>query len=180
MSNDRDRGVQGESTGAPESDRQPSKTQLKAEARELRDLGQALAALPASRRKALDLPETLIESIARYNATRAHGAKKRELLYLGKQMRRIDPTPIREAVEAHAAGRQADAASLHRVERWRDALLEDDAAVTEWIDAHPGCDVQQLRSLVRAARREAGVDDPEQRHGKNYRALFRFLREATG
>ena len=159
---------------------EPSKTQRKAEARALRDLGQALAGLPARDRATLDLPETLTDAIERYNATRSHGAKKRELQYLGKQMRRVDPAPIRALVEARAAGRQADAARLHRLERWRDRLIEDDGAVTEWIDEHPGCDVQQLRSLVRAARKEGGVGDPEHRHGKGYRALFRFLRESTG
>ncbi|NKI36525.1 DUF615 domain-containing protein [Wenzhouxiangella sp. XN79A] len=163
----------------PERSDEPSKTQRKIEARALRDLGQALAALSVGDRASLDLPETLRDAIERYNATRAHGAKKRELQYLGKQMRRVDPAPIRELVEARAAGRQADAAHLHRLERWRDRLIEDDEAVTEWIDDHPGCDVQQLRSLVRAARREGG-GDPEQRQGKSYRALFRFLRESTG
>jgi ribosome-associated protein len=162
-----------------ESPEEPSKTQRKAEARALRDLGQALAELPAGKRAQLDLPEALADAVDRYNATRSHGAKKRELLYLGKQMRRIDPAPIRELVEAHAAGRHADAAHLHRMERWRDRLIEEDEAVTEWIDEHPGCDVQQLRSLVRAARKEGGVGDPEKRHGKAYRALFRFLRETT-
>jgi ribosome-associated protein len=159
---------------------EPSKTQRKAEARALRDLGQALAGLPARDRDTLDLPETLRDAIERYNATRSHGAKKRELQYLGKQMRRVDPDPIRALVEARAAGQQADAARLHRLERWRDRLIEDDDAVTAWIDEQPGCDVQQLRSLVRAARREGGVGDPERRHGKSYRALFRFLRETTG
>ena len=163
----------------PASVPEPSKTQRKAEARALRDLGQALAALSAADRASLDLPETLVDAIDRYNATRSHGAKKRELQYLGKQMRRVDPAPIRDLVEARAAGRQADAAHLHRLERWRDRMIEDDAALTDWIDEHPGCDVQQLRSLVRAARKEGGVGDPEHRHGKSYRALFRFLREST-
>lgn len=159
---------------------EPSKTQRKAEARALRDLGQALAGLPARDRDTLDLPETLRDAIERYNGTRSHGAKKRELQYLGKQMRRVDPDPIRALVEARAAGQQADAARLHRLERWRDRLIEDDDAVTAWIDEQPGCDVQQLRSLVRAARREGGAGDPERRHGKSYRALFRFLRQTTG
>ncbi|MBY6204063.1 ribosome biogenesis factor YjgA [Halomonas denitrificans] len=159
---------------------EPSKTQRKNEALELRELGRALAGLPEADRAALDLPEALRESIERYNAIRKHGAKKRELQYLGKQMRRIDPAPIRAAVEAREAGSQADAAALHRVERWRERLIEDDAAVTAFVEEHPDCDVQQLRSLVRAARREGGVEDPEQRHGKNYRTLFRFLRDQAG
>lgn len=156
--------------------REPSKTQRKAEARELRDLGQALAALSDAEREALDLPETLRDAVDRYNATRAHGARKRELQFLGKQMRRIDPAPIRAAVEAKAASGMADAAAFHRLEGWRDRLIEDDAAVTDWIDQHPGCDVQRLRSLIRSARREGG-GEPEVRRGKSYRALFRFLRE---
>lgn len=158
-------------------DTAPSKTRLKAEARSLRDLGQALAGLPAADRAALDLPEALRESIDRYNAIRKHGAKKRELQFLGKMMRRIDPEPVRAAIEAREAGSKADTARLHRVESWRERLIEDDAAVTEFIDGHPGCDVQQLRSLVRGVRREGGAGDPEQRHGKNYRTLFKYLRE---
>lgn len=166
----------GGDTEPVDRDEGPSKSRLKAEALELRDLGQALAALPEADRAALDLPDALRESIDRYNAIRKHGAKKRELQFLGKQMRRIDPAPIRAAVEAREAGSKADAATLHRVERWRERLIEDDAAVTAFIEEHPDCDVQQLRSLVRAARREGGAEAPEKRHGKNYRTLFKFLR----
>ena len=161
-------------------DTAPSKTQLKAEARSLRDLGQALAGLPAADRAALDLPDALRDSIDRYNAIRKHGAKKRELQYLGKMMRRIDPEPVRAAIEAREAGSREDAAALHRLERWRERLIDDDEAVTAFIDEHPGCDVQQLRSLIRSVRREGGAEDPSMRHGKSYRALFRFLRDQAG
>jgi ribosome-associated protein len=63
---------------------------------------------------------------------------------------------------------------LHECERWRDALLADDEALTRWMQLHPESDAQHLRSLVRAARREA--TGPEQRHSRAHRDLFQFIK----
>ncbi len=157
-------------------DRGPSKTALKQQALELQQLGRAVSELPASRRRAIDMPEDLSEAIEAYVRMTAHGARKRQLQYLGKLLRGIDSEPLRRAVENFEQGRAEDAEQLHKIERWRDQLIDNDQAVTHLIDNHPDCDVQRLRSLIRAARREGAAEDITQRQPKSYRELFKFLK----
>lgn len=157
----------------------PSKTQRKKASHELQDLGEALVALPEDRLEGLEIDESLLEAIREYKRTRSHEGKRRQMQYIGKLMRRTDPQPLREAVAAMQLGRAKDALALHEAERWRSELVADDAALTRWTEAHPEADLQQLRSLIRAARKDAAAV-PEQRSGKAYRELFKFIRQHHG
>ena len=96
--------------------------------------------------------------------------------YIGKLMRLHDTEPLRLAVSDLQLGRAQDALALHEAERWRAELIRDDAAATRWIAEHPQADVQQLRSLVRAARKDA-AQAPEQRSGRAFRDLFQFIKQ---
>ena len=153
----------------------PSKTQLKQQMHELQELGHALAELPADRLQAVELPERLRDAIAEFKRTRSHEGRRRQLQYVGKLMRGVDPAPLRAAVDAFALGSAVDAMRLHEAERWRVELVRDDDAITRWMQAFPGSDVQRLRSLVRAARRDEAAA-PEQRHGRGWRELFQFVK----
>ncbi len=159
-----------------EVDRGPSKSALKAEDQARQDLGAALAELPAGRLASLDMPEDLRQALADYRAITAHGAKKRQRKYLGRLLRNADLEAYEAEVENFAAGNKAEARALHRVERWRAELVADDAALTRWMAEHPDTDVQHLRSLVRAARKQEASAAPSDRHGKAYRELFKFIR----
>ena len=65
----------------------------------------------------------------------------------------------------------------HRIaERWRTELIQDDEALTRWMQLHPDTDSQRLRSLVRAARRDAAGLAPEARQPRSQRELFQFIR----
>ena len=164
---------------APEADLGddgPSKTQLKKEMHELQALGEAFAALPESRILALPVSETLIGAVMEYRRTKSHEGRRRQMQYIGKLMRRGDDVgPIREAVLAMQLGRAQDSLALHEAERWRAELIADDDALTRWMAAHPASDLQQLRSLIRAARKDAAAA-PEQRSGRAYRELFQFIK----
>ena len=152
----------------------PSKTRLKKQSHELQSLGEALAELPDARLAALELPEILRDAIEQYRRTRSHEGRRRQMQYIGKLMRQTDETPLREAVAEAEIGSARQTLLLHECERWRDALLADDEALTRWMHLHPESDAQHLRSLVRAARRE--VASPEQRHSRAYRDLFQFIK----
>ncbi|MBN8490449.1 MAG: DUF615 domain-containing protein [Burkholderiales bacterium] len=152
----------------------PSKTRLKQQSHDLQKLGLALAELPDERLAALNLPERLLDAIVQYRSTRSHEGRRRQLQYVGKLMREVDAEPLREAVAAARLGSARDTLLLHEAERWRDALLADDEAMTRWLQAHADCDAQRLRSLVRAARREAALP-PEQRNPRSHRELFQFI-----
>ena len=153
----------------------PSKTRLKQQSHDLQKLGLALAELPDERLAALNLPERLLDAIVQYRGTRSHEGRRRQLQYVGKLMREVDPEPLREAVAESKLGSARDTLLLHEAERWRDALLTDDEALTRWMQEHADCDAQHLRSLVRAARREAALP-LEQRNPRSHRELFQFIR----
>jgi len=154
----------------------PSKTQLKKAMQELQDLGEALLALPEDRVAALPLSETLHSAIREWKRTRSHEGKRRQMQFIGKLMRRTDAEPIRQAVAAMQLGHAKDALALHQAERWRNDLIASDDTLTGWTAEFPRSDMQQLRSLVRAARKDAALV-PEQRSGRTYRELFQFIKQ---
>ncbi|MBL8350876.1 MAG: DUF615 domain-containing protein [Burkholderiaceae bacterium] len=157
----------------------PSKTRLKQQAHDLQALGQDLAELPGGRLAALAMPDGLRDAIAEYKRTRSFEGRRRQLQYIGKQMRFADEAPLREAVAAFRLGSARDTLWLHEAERWRDELVASDEALTRWAAECPGSDLQRLRSLVRAARKDAAAA-PEQRNGRGYRELFQFIKPWLG
>ncbi len=159
------------------SAQRPSKTQLKKEMHELQDLGEALVALPDERVAALALPESLLSALQEFKRTRSHEGRRRQMQFIGKLMRRTDPEPIRQAVAAMRLGQAKDALTLHQAEQWRSRMIEGDDALTSWTAEFPASDVQRLRSLIRAARKDAAAA-PEQRSGRAYRELFQFIKQA--
>ena len=163
-------------TGEPEAIERPSKTRLKKASHDLQTLGEALAGLPEQRLAALPMPESLLEALREWKHTRSREGRRRQLQYIGKLMRGVDAEPLREAVAESQLGSARAALALHRAERWRTELLAGDEAATRWGAEHPQGDLQQLRQLVRNARRDA-ASAPELRSGRAYRELFRFIRE---
>jgi ribosome-associated protein len=157
----------------------PSKTRLKAQAHELQSLGEELVALPPGRLKDLPMPEALRDAIAQYRRTKSFEGQRRQLQFIGKQMRFADEAPLRAAVDAFKLGSAKDTLTLHETERWRDELVASDEALTRWAADFPASDLQRLRSLVRAARKDAAAA-PEQRNGRGYRELFQFIKPWLG
>jgi ribosome-associated protein len=106
--------------------------------------------------------------------------------FIGKQMRLLSPETlqaVREALEIQRLGSAKDTQSLHLAEAWRDRLIADDAAVGEWIAQYPQTDTQQLRALVRQARKDAvpvtnaAVSQGlAPRQSRAYRELFKLLK----
>jgi ribosome-associated protein len=166
-----------DTSDAVDPDDRPSKTQRKKASHELQDLGQALVDLPESRVKDLAIPENLRDAVHQYRRTKTHEGRRRQMQYIGKLMRGVDTDPIRQAVIDMQLGRAKDSLALHEAERWRAELVASDDAVTGFLAEHPATDTQQLRSLIRAARKDAS-QAPEQRSGRAFRELFQFIKQA--
>jgi ribosome-associated protein len=162
--------------GAADVDLRPSKTQLKNQSHDLQALGLALAALGIETLAGIDMPEALRDAITEYRRTKSHEGRRRQMQYVGKLMRSADEEALREAVAAATLGTAQSALALHEAERWRAELIADDSALDRWLQAHPDTDTQQLRSLVRAARRDAAGLAPEARQPKSVRELFQFIK----
>ena len=149
-----------------------SRTQLKRQMTELQDLGAELTLLNPEQLAEIALPESLQEAVLAAKRITRFEARRRQLQYIGRLMRQVDPDPIRAHLERWKASSHEHTARLHQLERWRERLLADDAALGEFAREYP-CDVQQLRMLVRNARREREAGAPP----RSFRALFRMLQE---
>ena len=160
----------------------PSKTQLKAEADEKQALGEALLTLRADLMARLDLPDKLLDAIKDAKKITNFEGKRRQMQFIGKLMRKLDE-PTLEAVKLALTEQNtvpaAEAAALHEAERWRDRLIADDDALGGWIETHPATDSQQLRALVRQARKDmkTGPAGEAPRQGKAYREIFQLIRQ---
>ncbi len=150
-----------------------SKSQRKREMHALQALGETLVALPAEQLARIALPETLHEAIMQARSISQRGALRRQLQYVGRLMREVDADQIRNRLQSVQAGTVRDVAMLHRAERWRERLLADDTAMSEFVAAFPATDVQQLRTLLRNAKREMAAGRPP----RAYRELFRNIRD---
>jgi ribosome-associated protein len=150
-----------------------SKTRKKREMHELQALGVALTALPESQLKEMNLGEDLLEAVLEAKRIKSHEAKRRQMQYIGRLMRDLDAAPIRARL-AEVEGHSARAGARHRrLEAWRERLLADDAALTEFAATFPAADLQALRASIRNARKE----QKEGRPPRAYRELFRILKD---
>ncbi len=140
----------------------------------LQALGEQLVALNGERLAQVDLPEALREAVAAARQIRSREALRRQLQFIGRLMRAVDPEPIRAQLEAWSGRSRAATAAQHRIERWRERLLADDAALTAFARESPLADLQGLRACVRAVRAEQLAGKPP----RHFRALFRLIRDA--
>jgi ribosome-associated protein len=150
-----------------------SKTRKKREMLELQALGAALAELPESQLKQMNLDQKLLDALLEAKRIKSHEAKRRQMQYVGRLMRDIDAAPIRAAL-AEIDGGSAQATARHRrLEAWRERLIGDDEALTAFAAEHPGADLQALRTLIRNARKEQKEGKPP----RAFRELFRVLKD---
>lgn len=156
----------------------PSRKQNRRDALDVLALAQALGEMSATQLEKLPVPEPLLPLFADLRRMSAHGARKRQHAYIAKQMRKEDDATldaIRDAMDAGGEAARQDTALLHRAEHWRGRLLDDgDAALAEFLEAHPDADRQHLRQLVRNALDERARSKPP----RAFRELFRAVREA--
>jgi ribosome-associated protein len=152
-----------------------SKTQRKNEMLELQALGAALVELSDSQLAQFTLEPRLREAVDEAKRIKSHGAKKRQIQYIGRLMRDLDAEPIRAGLAAIEGGSAQATARHRRLEAWRERLLADDEALTEFAAEHPGTDLQALRALIRNARKEAKAQKPP----RAYRELFRFVKQCS-
>jgi ribosome-associated protein len=161
---------------------EPSRTDLKRESDEQQKLGEDLLTLRAELMTRLDLPEKLIEAVAEAKRISNFEGLRRQMQFIGKLMRKLEASKIEEiraALEEQHMPSAKETLLLHQAEQWRDRLITDDDAVGQWLNLSPATDSQQLRALVRQARKDAKPEKPglAPRHGRAYREIFQLVRE---
>ena len=150
-----------------------SKTEMKTDMEALQKLGEELVTLKPSVLEKFPLSEDL--ALAIQDAQRfKNEAKRRQLQYIGKIMRNIDPEPIQAALDKVRNKHSQATAELHKLEQLRDRIVEEgDAAISEVMDMYPEADRQRLRQLARQANKEKKANKP----AKAFREIFQILKE---
>ncbi len=159
-----------------------SRTDQKKESLELQKLGEDLLTLSAGLMDKLDLSEKLKDTVIEAKRITNFEGKRRQMQFIGKLMRLLDEaqiTAIRDALTEQQSGSVADIQALHQAQTWRDRLIADDDAFQQWISQSPATDSQQLRALIRQARKDAKPEKPGQavRHGRAFREIFQLVKE---
>jgi ribosomal 50S subunit-associated protein YjgA (DUF615 family) len=81
-----------------------SKTQKKKAALSLQDLGERLVKLSDVQLNRIDLPGDVLTAVKAAKAIKKHNPLSRQMQYIGTLMRKYDPTPIREFLDALERG----------------------------------------------------------------------------
>ena len=148
-----------------------SKTRRKRQMKELQDVGAALVKLSPEQLARLTLPESLRDAVLACKRFSKHEAVRRQMQYIGKIMRDVDPGPIAEQLARMEAPTKRHTALFHLAERWRRDLMDDPEAMARFVRDYPEVDPHRLRALVEAARAEEQGD----RTPRNFRELFHVV-----
>ena len=166
-----------------------TKTDLKREMDALQDLGKDLLTLRGDLFKRLQLPDQLVDALAEAKRITNFEGKRRQMQFVGKLMRKLDDAQVqavKAALDEQRNGSASEKMALHVAEQWRDRLIAEEPALAIWLDHFPDTDVQQLRSLIRQARKDMPTAHEVQveestgqtsRKGRAYRELFQLVRE---
>lgn len=162
-----------------DGDDRPSKSHLKREMHARQALGQRLVELSGAQLERMALPEGLLAAVREAQRVHGHEARRRQLQYVGKLMRTADAAAIQAAYDNLTGATRESVALMHRCERQRDRLLDDENALGEFIDAHAGVDIQWLRAKVRAARQERSAGKAPRHARELYKWLYAQMQAAV-
>ncbi len=161
-----------------------SRTKKKLAAQSMQKLGESLVDLPEAELKTMEIPEKLKDAVRFAKSLKKHGARRRQMQYIGSIMRDIDPSPVMEALDRITLGRTIAAGKFKKIEQWRDRLItnsmdtktgssSDKNQVEAFLEEYPDTDRRRISQLVRNA-----VKELEQKKGsKSSRSLFRYIKE---
>ena len=151
-----------------------SKSQRKRDANVLLDLAKQLIAMPATRLKRLPMDQDLRDEVDFARSIRSHGARKRQLMTVGKMLRKRDTEVLLDEVNNIDEKNRQQTARHHHVEAWRDKLIAgSDRELSELLEQNQEANVQILRQLIRNAKKEAQLN----KSPAAARKLFTVLRE---
>jgi ribosome-associated protein len=155
-----------------EIDDLPSRSQLKRDSQELRDMGAQLVQMPNAHLDKITMDNTLLAAIKEARRLKSNDARRRQIQYIGKLMRNMDLTEIRHSVEKLNHQSQTFRQHFAMLEQWRDRLIDEgNDTIEEFLTAFPNADRQQIRNLSRQAGREKNSSAKSK--------LFKYLKEIS-
>lgn len=157
----------------PQKPDSESKSQRKEDMLALQKVGESLIKLTEEQLATIDLPENLLAAIQHIKTLTSNEAKRRQLQYIGKIMRHVDPESIKQALKRIEFIHERNTAQFHQIEEWRTKLLlHGDEALNSFLVDYPKADRQQLRQLIRNAQQ----DQKNEKNTGAEKALFKCLR----
>ena len=175
----------------------PSRSEKKRQSLALQNMGEELTRLGPQEVKNLDLPADLREALQLYARIGDHEGRRRQMQFIGRVMREIDPAPIRAMLDARREVSAAATAALHQAEQWRDRLLtadqgelaglvetlltaralpEQDTEVPEGAGKAALPSQEELLTMTLAARKEAAENTSPQARRALFRAIHGMLK----
>jgi len=168
-----------------------TRTDLKKESDALQDLGEQLLGLRPKLLERLQLPEKLTDALAEHKRLTNFEAKRRQMQFIGKLMRKLEESQVeaaKAALEEQRTGVSLEQTHILVAEQWRDRLIDSDDHLGIWLDQFPTTDVQQLRTLMRQVRKDEATAKqkaidaqargqilPPAKKGNAYRELFKLV-----
>ncbi|AJR00761.1 MULTISPECIES: ribosome biogenesis factor YjgA [Hafnia] len=152
-----------------------SKSEIKRDAEALKDLGAELVDLGKNALDKIPLDADLRAAVELAQRIKKEG-RRRQLQLIGKMLRQRDPEPIQIALDKLNNRHNQQVALFHKLEQIRDRLIDEgDDAISLVLELYPQADRQQLRSLIRNAKKEKATNKPP----KSARQIFQYLRELS-
>jgi ribosome-associated protein len=157
----------------PQKPDSESKSQRKKDMLALQKMGESLIKLTEEQFAMIDLPDNLLTAIQHMKSLTSNEAKRRQLQYIGKIMRQIDPESIKQALKKKEIIHKNNTAQFHHIEEWRTNLLtQGDDALNLFLANYPKANRQQLRQLIRNAQQ----DSKNNKNTGAEKSLFKYLR----
>ena len=151
-----------------------SRSQKKRDVEALQDIGVRLVELKPDQLEKIDISDTLRDAIIEAKRLTSRSAIRRHMQYIGKLMRNEDGEEIQAAIDRFDVTTQAHNQVFHKLEKWRDRLINNEKGMLDVIlTEYPQTDMQHLRQLVRNAQKEQTQNKPP----AATRKLFKYLRE---
>jgi ribosome-associated protein len=147
-------------------------------------IGEELLQLSPSQLNTIPLVKELDDALSVAKKIKVGNALKRQMSFIGKLIRNNNHEDIQAALDRL---KQKNASYEHvtkSAEKWRDKLLTDANALSEFIHNHPLCDRQKLNQLTRNAVKEAAEKAKAEENGaektpsKYKKSLFKLIRAA--
>jgi len=153
----------------------PSKSARKRQMLHLQALGESLLALSEQQLARIPIDnEQLLAALRECRKIHSNSARKRQLQFIGKLMRAVDPAPIERALQTLHDAKREDTLAFHELENLREAVFAAGPNGIELVTARfPDADRQLLRQLILQHQREDKRGQPPAASRK----LFRYLRE---
>lgn len=153
----------------------PSKSQRKRDMIALQKLGGQLVEQSVECIQKAQIPEDLRKAVLECQRIKNHEGHRRQLQYIGKLMRGLQENEveaIKQQLDSWKGLSKADTALLHAVESLRTQLLENPNALTDFLARFPQANSQQIRTLIRNAKKEQAENKPP----KAFRELYRQIK----